>query len=383
MKKIGILTINDYENFGNRLQNYAVQEVLKTLGFEVETVVNNSKYTKRNTDTFEKLGKLKKLKKMSFNDIYTKINDKILNKVYKENKLKRFEVFKNFTSSYIKETDYSISFNNIPQDLNQKFDFFVTGSDQVWNPNIDHRSAIDFITFAPRYKRIAFSPSFAVSKIPDKRVDQYKEWISGMASLSVREKAGAKIIKDLTGRDAVVLVDPTLMLTKEKWMTISKKATNKPTKKYLLTYFLGPISKENENKINTIAKDNDLEIINLAQIKESESYKAGPSEFIDFINSASLVCTDSFHGSVFSILLETSFLVFERGGNLPNMNSRIDTLLSTFKLESRLSKNVTNNNQVFEMDYAHVYPILEEERNKAKEYLTQALKIKEEALNIN
>jgi hypothetical protein len=79
-----------------------------------------------------------------------------------------------------------------------------------------------------RHKRIAYAPSFGVSEIADEHKENYKEWISGIHKLSVREDDGAKIIKDLTGRDAPVLVDPTLLLTKEKWMTISKEAVNKP-----------------------------------------------------------------------------------------------------------------------------------------------------------
>ncbi|TCN24165.1 polysaccharide pyruvyl transferase family protein [Mesobacillus foraminis] len=374
MKKVGILTINDYENYGNRLQNYATQEVLKNMGFEAETVVNNSKYINRNSSVTDKL---EKLKKITFKKLYSKINGKILNFTYKEYKAKRFEVFKNFTSSYIKETKFSISENNIPQDLHKGYDYFVTGSDQVWNPNIDHRSSIDFITFAPPHKRVAFSPSFAVSSIPERFIGKYKKWISEMASLSVREEAGAKIIQTLTGRDAIVLVDPTLMLTKEQWLSISKGASNKPTKPYLLTYFLGPISKEAKDRINIMARNNDLQVVNLAQIKESDTFIAGPSEFIDFINSASVVCTDSFHGSVFSILLETPFIVFERGGSLPSMSSRIDTLLSTFKLESRLARNITSNDQVFKTSYSHIAPILEAERSKTYNYLKKALNIKE------
>ena len=107
-------------------------------------------------------------------------------------------------------------------------------------------------------KRIAYAPSFGISKIPEEYIDRYKTWLSEMYKLSVREEAGAKIIKELTGRDAVVLVDPTLMLTKEKWLSISKRAKNKPEGKYLLNYFLGSVSKETKKKIKSIATKNKL-----------------------------------------------------------------------------------------------------------------------------
>lgn len=156
-----------------------------------------------------------------------------------------------------------------------------------------------------------------------------------MDKLSVREEAGAKIIKDLTGRDAEVLVDPTMMLTREKWLSIAKEAPNKPKGKYLLTYFLGGVPSKYKRQIKNIAERNNLEIINLADIRDKETYITGPSEFIDYINSCSILCTDFFHGTVFSILMEKPFIVFERMGTSSSMFSRINTLLDKFDLNSR------------------------------------------------
>ena len=254
MKKIGILTINDYNNYGNRLQNYASQEVLKSLGFAVETVVNTY-YAPLEINTVDRIKRIlgKNPKEIAYKCW------SVLNKGEIEHYKKlRLQSFKNFTRSNILETDFTISEGNIPNDLSDKYDYFVTGSDQVWNPTFRHFSSVDFLTFAPKNKRIAYAPSFGISKIPSEYVEKYKAWILDMHRLSVREQAGAKMIKDLTGRKASVLVDPTLMLTKEKWLTVSRVSDNKPQNKYLLTYFLGEISKEDRNWLNTIAKENDL-----------------------------------------------------------------------------------------------------------------------------
>ena len=379
MKRIGILTINDYSNYGNRLQNYATQEVLKSLGLSVETVVNNTEHNKIDYQQRSLKDKILDLKIVPIKDIYKKIQGKVWYKVNKrkiqQSSIERIKTFKNFTKENIVETEYKISDDNIPADLSDRFDYFVTGSDQVWNPIFRHGSPIDFLTFAPQNKRIAYAPSFGISKIPSEYVERYKEWLLSIHKLSVREQVGTDIIKDLTKREAVVLVDPTLMLTKGEWLNISKAATNKPTGKYLLTYFLGGISKENESKIKAIAKSNKLQIVNLGNLKKFEEYTAGPSEFIDYINSASVLFTDSFHGSVFSILLNTPFVVIDREGDLPSMNSRIDTLLTTFKLESRKSNNVVDNKQIFEANYLHVESILKSERNRAIEYLKDALNV--------
>jgi len=249
-------------------------------------------------------------------------------------------------------------------------------SDQVWNPCNLHGSSIYFLTFAEKHKRIAFAPSFGVSEIKAEYVERYKEWLSGMHRLSVREDDGAKIIKELTGRDAPVLVDPTMLLTKEKWLSIAKPAKNKPQGRYLLTYFLGGIPAKYKRQIENIVKENDLEVINLGDVREKETYETGPSEFIDYINSCSIFCTDSFHGTVFSILFQKPFIVYERMGSALSMYSRIDTLLNKFDLNCRKAENIRTNEQAFNIDYSHVPPILEAERNKALNYLKEALNVR-------
>ncbi len=229
MKKIAIVTLNGYFNYGNRLQNYALQETLKSLGFEIETIMNTNKTLYSSNVTF--MERVNNLKNKSKKEIYGILEYKVWRKVNKYETQKseeiRTEVFKKFTHNHIKETDYSISDNSMPEDLSLRYDYFVAGSDQVWNPNYIHGSPINFLIFAEQHKRIAYAPSFGVSEVKAEYIKNYKEWISGMHKLSVREDDGAKIIKDLTGRDAPVLVDPTLLITKEKWISISKEAANK------------------------------------------------------------------------------------------------------------------------------------------------------------
>lgn len=372
MRKVAIITLNGYFNYGNRLQNYALQETLKSLGFEVETIMVERK---RNNSVSNKT-LIDKIKEKNIIELFSIMQNKVEKYLYK-NKLNhhRTQIFKDFSLRYIAETDYSIFSQNIPKDIANQYDYFITGSDQVWNPNYTGASPIEFLTFAPKNKRISYAASFGISEIPAQHINNFRTWLSEMEHLSVREEAGAKIIKDLTGRDALVHVDPTMLLTKDEWLSISEIPSNKPKKPYLLTYFLGDIPNKRMNKLKEIARKNDLEIVHLAQIKDRIPYLSGPSEFIDYINSASVFCTDSFHGAVFSILLNRPFIVFDREGKTPSMNSRIDTLLNKFKLESRKIENIKFNSQVFEIDYSHIPPILEVERNKSLDYLKKALNI--------
>lgn len=372
VKKIGIMTICDYRNYGNRLQNYATQEVLKSLGFQVETIVNIPPNINEIVSFKQKLTKIKDIPP---NELYSKIKGRVSFKLNQYLEKERINAFKKFTEMNINETEFTISLDNIPENLSDKYDFFIVGSDQVWNPIFRNGSPIDFLTFAPKQKRIAYAPSFGISSIPEEFIENYRKWITDFNYLSVREQQGANIIKQLTGREAIVLVDPTLMLTKEKWLSIAKPAIHKPNTPYLLTYFLGDISSENRKLINETASKNKLEIVNLADIKDKKRYTTDPGEFIDYINSATALFTDSFHGAVFSILLQKPFVVFDRLGNIPSMNSRIITLLSTFNLNSRKRDSIKSNDDIFDVDYSHVPQILEFERKKAYDYLREALEI--------
>lgn len=371
MEKIGIVTLNGYVNYGNRLQNYALQEAIEMLGFECETIINKT-LVGNNLTKKEKIAEfLSKSVKDKYRIVYTKLN----NKRYEEINVKRTKIFKDFSMKYINETKFSIELGRIPKSLHEEYKYFVAGSDQVWNPNYPEVSEVNFLTFAPENKRIAYAPSFGVSNIPKKYEEKYRTWISGINCISVREDAGADIIKNLTERDSSVVIDPTMLLTKEKWLTIARAGENKPQNKYILTYFLGGIPKEYYKKIINISKKYDLEIINLADNKDKKHYVTGPSEFIDYINSASLFITDSFHGCVFSLLLETPFIVCNRVTGLKSnsIGSRIDTFLNKFKLESRRIDKI-NDSILFDCNYNEANKILEIERQKSWEYLKKSLK---------
>jgi len=370
VKKIGIITLNGYFNYGNRLQNYAVEQVLQSFEFEVVTIINNTSSIRGEEEGI--WSKISKVKSIGVKNLlkYFLHKGKI-----DEYRSKKKNLFKNFSINYLHESDFSISVNKIPEDLTKIFDFFVTGSDQVWNPHYVRKdSSINFLTFAPKEKRISYAPSFGVSKIPPDDKEKFKKWISEMHRLSVREYEGAKIIKKLTGRDAVVLVDPTMMLTKDEWSSISKKDPNRPDD-YLLTYILGDLPKEKERHIRNFADENDLKIVDLAMGQGWSDYIAGPREYIDYISSANAVFTDSFHGTIFSILFKTPFVTFKRRGS-HSMISRIDTLFSKFKLNGRLESNIKlTKNEVMDIDFSHTDSILAKERKKTYDYLEEAFNL--------
>lgn len=374
IKKVGIITFHGYYNYGNRLQNYALQEILKRYSEEVETLV----IPNISTNSHGMKHYLKKIFSQPLSKttkaFASKIRGKTKNFLNKDILNARERRFKEFSQNYINERQFSSLYEI--NEISDEFDYVITGSDQVWNPfTPENEKQYYFLQFVEKEKRIAYAPSFGISEIPEEIRQQYKEWLSSIPYISVREKEGAKIIKQLIGRDVPVLVDPTLLLNKEEWLKISKEHKNKPKSKYLISYFWGKIPKERETLIKRIAKKYNLEIVNIASLTDKRTYTADPSEFIDYINSASLVLTDSYHGSIFSILMETPFFVFERIGG-PSMYSRIRTLLEMTKLKNREEKDIDLNRNLLEMDFSHVQNILNEERKKSFDFLKKAMEIK-------
>lgn len=349
MKKIGIITINDYTNFGNRLQNYAVQNYFEKHNFDVVTI---------------KCGRIKKYRKLR------SFVGNCLKRISREPVNKRYLKFMKF-NDYIRETSFIINKDNIPQNLSDLFDYFVVGSDQVWNPTIGRLTSIELLQFAKNNQKISISASFGVSSISKELQNKTKKEFQSFKAISVREDEGKNIISQITDRnDVEVLIDPTMLLSGKEWDNVSKKPTQlKKIKeqKYILNYFLGELQNEWRDEINRIAKENNCEIINVLD-RQSEFYDIGPSEFLYLEKNAFLVCTDSFHSSVFSILYNTPFVVFNRKDKLAPMNSRIETLLSKFKLEGR-KFNGKIDNDMLNCNYIEAKEILEEEKLKVEKFM--------------
>lgn len=359
MKKIGILTIVDCDNYGNRLQSYALQRKINSFsGIEAFQILNFPYLNEDKHYYFRLIKYLFNLKKYSNN------------KKRKKN-FKKFENYITYSSNiYTAKT----------KKLN--FDYVVVGSDQVWNPNFGRLRKVDLLTIIPSYKRLTYAVSFGVTNLEYSKLDKnliLKELLK-FQKISVREDAGKKIVEELTGRnDVEVLIDPTMLLTADEWDEVSKKPTILKNDKYILNYFLGNLSDERRNEINRVAKENNCEVINILD-KESPFYECGPSEFLYLEKNAFLICTDSFHSSVFGILYNTPFLVFEREDNNASMNSRLDTLLFKFKLEDRRYKGKITKKDL-KCDYKEAYNILDKERIKSMNFLRKALDIKDSDKN--
>lgn len=352
MQKIGVITINDFNNYENRLQCYALQRYLEKMGYTVENIYNRS-----NNKGFiiNCAGKL-----------YRYLTGFKSREILAEREKNFFEFNKN-----IKFSKERIICGRYNEGLNDKYDFFVTGSDQVWNPYDSGRSEIDFLSFASDDKKISFSASIGTDSLPDYAAESYKENLKNFKSISVREFSAKKIIEDLTGRrDIEVLVDPTLLLTKEDWDYVSRKPDYNYSPKYILSYFLGGSGKY-DNIIKGIAEKYSCEIIDVYD-RNSVFYSCGPQHFLDLEKNAFLVCTDSFHSAVFAFLFNRPFIVFDRDNTKIDMSSRMETLLKTFCLNNQRYKAGRNPEEYLTWDYSKGYEALEQKREEAKRFINHA-----------
>ena len=363
--KAGIVTINDDNNYGNKLQNYAVQIFLENNNIDVKTIKNMP-----NINNKEK-SKLKYYKKRLRNHLHKiKMGLKNINKPNKRKKK-----FLEFNKENIKFTKLVFNINN--KNIVKKYDYFIAGSDQVWNPTFGRLSDFDLLNFAKPEQRIAFSASFGISKLPENCKEKAKKELQKYKAISVREDAGKKIIENVVGRkDVQVLIDPTMLLTAAEWDKVAKKPEQLKTDRYILNYFLGELSEKRKEEIDRIAKENNCEVINILD-QTSPFYCTGPSEFLYLEKHAFLVCTDSFHSCVFAILYNRPFIIFNREDNNVSMNSRVETLINKFNLKNREynGKEITKEN--LNHDYTEAYKILNEERKKSMTFLMNALDVEE------
>ncbi|MDD6562587.1 MAG: polysaccharide pyruvyl transferase family protein, partial [Veillonellaceae bacterium] len=281
----------------------------------------------------------------------------------------RSAVIKSFVDRYI-PMRYDVDFSKVADE----YDYFVTGSDQVWNPYCADLENL-FIKFAPGGKRISYAASISYPEIPQDKLQMFIDGVRGMKAISVREQAGAELIEKLTGRKVEVLADPTMLVAAERWREIARKPSwLKGDEKILTTYFLG---KRPDEIINRLADEHGLKVVNILDERVFEHYAVAPEEWLWLIDHARFTYTDSFHGTVFSILFRTPFVVTERvdAGCASKMTSRIDTLLAKFDLSDRRGTNV-NGYMIaspLDMHYGDVDKVLAEEKQKAKTYLCHAL----------
>lgn len=391
-KRIAVITLVG-DNYGNKFQNYAVEQILGKYGdvitypleelYPVENGPSGGLQAKINCAYVKEVLISRIMYRYDVHSVYRGVLSNLLycaanGKKIQQMQKKRHDIFQRFTNDNLHISGIKLNRDNTSTEWENSFDFFVCGSDQIWNPTYRVTSELAFCSFGPQ-KTMCLAPSFGVSEIPRNRAAEYAEWIRPICALSVREDAGARIIKDLTGRDAEVLLDPTMLAQSDIWHKLCKQPNETLPGKYIVCYFLGKIDKKDKKIIDQIAKEKKLPVVFLFDTAHPQYYTLDPAEVLFAIKNAKCVLTDSFHGTVFSILFRRDFLVFKRNEGGLSMNSRLDTLLKKFGFEDRTSTAGTIE-PIDDAQWREVDAILSIEREKANRYIQGSLtKIEDEA----
>lgn len=355
--KIGIVTLYGTFNYGNRLQNYALHTVLSEMGHDVATLVSLEKVS---------------YAKVLFRKYFEREAGSIRLKTKKE--FHRDSEFKRFTEENIPTKFFSSKRSGLSKALNEEYDCFVVGSDQVWNPlwwgdSLECGYANDYLLqFADGQKRLAYSASFGLDSIPGAWSSVFERELGKFRSISIREEAGATIVKKLIGREVPVTLDPTMLLDAGRWRLVEKDIVHKG--KYVFQFNLGERS-DAQMRLEAELRELGYEVIDYMNPK-CPYFGGDPFEFLSLLDGADCVLTDSFHASVFSIIFHRPFAVFDRKhANGSNMNSRINTLLEACNLSDRW--NICHIEKMFSYDTGCIDAVLDKRRNESMEYLRAAL----------
>ncbi len=368
--RVGILTFCK-ANYGSVLQAYALQKVLARLGCEPIMI-----------DYFDPIKGLRnrplhqKIKHLAWTIVRKPIQDK--------QRKKRTVAFKH---EYLAQTGTSFRDASSLHTSPPRFDAYIVGSDQVWNPfNTNDTMGTYFLSFAPAgAKRISYAASFGIEKLPDTCRESHRDYLAGIDSISVRELHGRRIVKELTGRDAELVLDPTLLLTRSDWESIA--APDTAAQPYVLCYYM-PGDRQVTNAIGRIAdhiaKRRGWRVVCIGQKEymrlipfSNSRFGAGPAEFVGLFRDASYVVTNSFHGTAFAVAFGKPFHVpvnkMTRGKK--RLSSRIESLLTQLDLDSRLltSGSPLPNAEEFQLDFQEAHSLLDEKRTKSIAFLRNAL----------
>lgn len=385
-KRVGLAINYDYHDYGGMLQAYATYRKLKELGYQPEAIkIDQLKKSinKRKMVYFARNILDSSIVKEKGEVVKKKLRRKI-DRSFGDQLDKRDAAFEQFCRSHFKESVPYESWERLTEGC-RSYGAILVGSDQLWLPS---NIAGDYYTlsFVPEdVNKIAYATSFGVSEIPERQHPDAKRYLSRINHLSAREESGRKLIQKFTGRDVPLVCDPTMLLTAEEW------AADVPDKriiseKYIFCYFMGdnPWQRAFVRRLKNRTGCKIVALLHLDQyIKSDEEYadetpfNVSPADFINLVKNAEYVCTDSFHGTVFSIIHKRTFFTFRRFSETATLstNTRIYSLLKKFQLEDRLVKQEDKASDLLQkrIDYSKVHQILDSFREESTRYLLNAL----------
>ena len=372
MKTIGIITIHKIHNYGSLLQAYALQQVCEEMGFTVEIIdynfpnefhADNKYITHGDTQPNEP-----KWIKMLFAKALIRQHKGI------DTFVKKFQHLSG--KSYSSPDELKVS--------PPAYDIYITGSDQLWNPRFCNGDPAFMLHFAPDDTlKISYAASIGANAIPAELFPRYKELLNRYAHISVRENSGRQVIKDIIGKDAEVVLDPTLLLNREEWNRIAAPE-RQFKKRYILCYYLN-YTFNSFPYVDLLAdymqKQTGYEIVRVSRpphklFMPHTHYQVGatPEEFLALVRDSEMVLTTSFHGTAFAVNYCKPVFTIVKDKNASD--SRQVSLMEKLGLE----KQILSITDAFPTQDRFSYDVEEEQqclrtlRQQSLDYLKNALK---------
>lgn len=382
MKKLGICVCYNHKNYGSQLQSYATTAELKRRNIDFEII----RYKKKITPQLL----MKYLPKL-FDPVF--INDRIIENYQKKIMMKfhkqlksdneiRSNAFDRFSQERFKNLSPVYYGYEGLQEQSKKYTAVMVGSDQLWSPSGINSNFYNLMFADNNTVKISYATSFGVAQIKPKYRKIYKTFLDRLNFISVRENSGKKLVESVSSNNAEVVVDPVLLLDDKQWLEEipNKRLYEEP---YIFAYFLGK-TPEYRQAVTEFAKKKGLKIVTEPHMdsynKADEGFgdytpfDIGPAEFVNLIRNAEYVFTDSFHGSVFSVIYQKQFMVFNRysDNSVSSKNSRIDSFCANYGLsERRYGGDIFSVES--KIDYPSVLEKVNEHRNSSKAFLDKAL----------
>ena len=360
----GLLTFYHIHHYGAVLQAYATERAVEALGSRCEIV---DYYVNQDNALFQPPTGVGS----AAHDAHTALHYRPLKQ--------RYERFEAFSRQHLTISSRRYQSLEELRAAELPYDLLLSGSDQIWNPKIFPDGRFDpvfFGAFSPR-RKIAYAPSFGIPRIPDGMEAELRGYLDDFSHLSARERQGQAILRDITGRDAPTVLDPTLLLTCRDWEAAA--ADGGVGQGYILCYCIsrpGPLSRY----IRRLAEETGLPVVQLCGIRQKVHPRArcilsaGPAEFLALFRNAAYVCTNSFHGTVFSVQFRKPFFTAAAPAELAAPeSSRTFSLLSRLGLAERIIGKGDTAELTAPIDWAAVDARLCRERQLSLDYLRCAL----------
>lgn len=368
-KPIGIITFHRAINYGAILQTYALHKTLDNLGVDNQVIdyycdFIEKFYIPKNHSAIKRKGQKK----------YKYLIKRILVSGTINKKRKSFY---KFGEKYLNLSKPYKTYEEL-KNANNDFSAFITGSDQVFSPTCAGFDKAYFLSFA-NHDKYSYAASFGGNQLPEDKKEEYRKRFSDFTRFSVREAYGADILKEFS-KDAVVSLDPTLLLDFDEWNKIAEPIKEE---KYILIFnvnhpitnieFAKKLGKEKGCKVIFIS-DSFLNKIDGVEKRAAVS----PGEFLSYIKNAEYVVTNSFHGTVFSIIFGKKFFVelnSTASGKIKR-NHRAEGVMNILGIKNREIVDCQNSHIDDEIDYNFVKEAIKKERNNSIGYLKEICGIK-------